>query len=76
MTKKNDLKEIYKKIFTEAAEHMRTYDVQMVASTFMAIAMRLYKTHLTEEGFEEMMKAVRDAEVEPYYNKDEDDTIH
>ena len=74
MSKKEQLEALYEKIFSEAVEHMKDYETQMVAGTLMAIAMRLYKTHLTDEGFREMMQTVMDAEVEPYFHKDE--TLH
>ena len=74
MSKKDELNQIYHEIFSEAIEHMKDYEPQMVAGTLMAIAMRLYKTHLTEEGFREMMQTVLDSEIQPYFNKDE--TVH
>jgi len=40
--------------------------VQMVAATYMAIAMRLYKTNLTDKGFLQMVRTVMESEVEPY----------
>ena len=45
---------------------MRDFDVQAVAATYMAIAMRLYKTHLDEEGYKNMIKTVMDTEVDSY----------
>jgi hypothetical protein len=45
---------------------MRDYDVQAVAATYMAIAMRLYKTHLDEEEYKSMIQTVVDAEVKSY----------
>jgi C-terminal processing protease CtpA/Prc len=47
---------------------MRDYDVQAVAATYMAIAMRLYKTHLDEDAYRNMIKTVVDTEIEPYEN--------
>ena len=32
----------------------------------MAIAMRLYKTHLDEDSYRNMIKTVMDSEVRPY----------
>ena len=40
--------------------------MQMVAATYMAIAIRLYKTNLTEEGFLSVVRTVMEIEVEPY----------
>ena len=43
------------------------FNVQMVAATYIAIAMRLYKTTLTTEEYEIMVKTIMDTEVEPYF---------
>ena len=64
--KDKDLKRIYNDIFGDAIEYMRDYEVQAVAATYMAIAMRLYKTHLDEDSYRSMIKTVMDSEVEPY----------
>ena len=48
MRKDKDLERIYNDIFGDAIEYMRDYEVQAVAATYMAIAMRLYKTHLDD----------------------------
>ena len=61
-----ELEEIYNEIFSDAIEYMRDYDVQAIAATYMAIAMRLYKTHLDENSYKSMIKTVLDSEVKPY----------
>jgi hypothetical protein len=38
----------------------------MIAACLMAIAQRLYKTHLSEEDYEQIMKVAAETEVEPY----------
>ena len=38
----------------------------MVAATYMAIAMRLYKTHLTDDEYVKMIQTVMETEVKPY----------
>ena len=63
------LEKLYEKIFEEAMDYMKEHEVQMVAATYMAIAMRLYKTHLTDEGFLKMVRTVMESEVEPYEPK-------
>tara|TARA_Y100000310_G_scaffold223771_1_gene225639 strand:- start:345 stop:560 length:216 start_codon:yes stop_codon:yes gene_type:complete len=63
------LEKLYEKIFEEAMDYMKEHEVQMVAATYMAIAMRLYKTHLTDEGFVSMVRTVMESEVEPYEPK-------
>ena len=60
------LEELYREIFKDALDYTEDYEVQMVAATYMAIAMRLYKTNLTEKGFLKMIRTVMETEVEPY----------
>ena len=40
--------------------------VMMVAASLMAIAQRLYKTHLSEEDYQRIMKVAYETNVEPY----------
>ena len=61
-----DLDWIYQESFGQATEYIRDFDVQAVAATYMAIAMRLYKTHLDEEGYKNMIKTVMETEVDSY----------
>ena len=70
-----ELQEIYNKIFKQTVRHMQKYKTQMVASTLMAIAVRLYKTSLSDDGFSEMLQTVLDSEkdIKPY---DDKETIH
>jgi len=74
MTEDEKLKRIYQKIFTDAMIYGENYPMQMVAATYMAIAMRIYKTLLTEEDYEEMLKAIEGSDVKPY--KDPKKTVH
>ena len=62
----DSLEKIYQEIFKDALNYMEDYEVQAVAATYMAIAMRLYKTNLTDEGFINMVRSVMETEVEPY----------
>ena len=73
--KEKELQDIYDKIFKETIKHMKTYEAQMVAGTLMAIAIRLYRTHLSDDGFHSMLQTVLDSEQEirPY---DEKETLH
>ena len=66
MNNKDPLDELYQKVFKEALDYMEEHEVQAVAATYMAIAMSLYKTHLTDEGFLNMVRTVMESEVEPY----------
>ncbi len=61
-----ELEQIYNDIFGDAIQYMHDYEVQAVAATYMAIAMRLYKTHLDKEEYKSMIQTVMDTEVEPY----------
>ena len=61
-----DLEHIYNDVFGDAIEYMRNYKVQAVAATYMAIAMRLYKTHLDDDDYKSMIKTVMKTEVKPY----------
>ena len=60
------LEKLYQEIFKNALDYMEDYEVQMIAATYMAVAMRLYKTNLTEKGFLDMIRMVIESEVEPY----------
>ena len=75
--KEKELQDIYDKIFAESVRHMKNYEPQMVAGTLMAIAIRLYRTTLSEDGFHSMLQTVLDSEdkIKPYFD-DEEETIH
>ena len=76
--KEKELQEIYDKVFAQAVRHMKKYEPQMVAGTLMAIAMRLYRTSLSADGFHAMLQTVLDSEedVKSYFDFDEKDTLH
>ena len=61
-----DLEKIYQEVFKDALDYMKSYEVQAIAATYLAIAMRLYKTNLTDEGFTNMVRTVVETEVKPY----------
>ena len=67
--KDKDLEMIYNDIFGDAIEYMCDYEGQAVAATYMAIAMRLYKTHLEENAYKKMIETVMETEVKPYKKK-------
>ncbi len=66
MTKDKELEELYQKLFADSVEYMKDYEPQMVAGTLMAIAVRLYKTSLTDDGFKKMLDTVVECEIDPY----------
>jgi len=63
------LEKIYQEIFADAIEYMKDHEVQAVAATYMAIAMRLYKTHLQDDAYRKMIETVMETEVKPYNPK-------
>jgi hypothetical protein len=69
--KDKELQEIYSRVFADALVYMNKFPTQMVAATYIAIAMRLYKTTLDENEYEEMIKTIMDSEVEPYTEPNE-----
>ena len=64
--KDKDLERIYNEVFANATKYMDDYEVQAVAATYMAIAMRLYKTSLAEDEYRAMIQTVMESEVKPY----------
>tara|TARA_R110000824_G_scaffold278005_1_gene466180 strand:+ start:180 stop:422 length:243 start_codon:yes stop_codon:yes gene_type:complete len=74
--KEKELQDIYNKIFAESIKHMKKYEPQMVAGTLMAIAIRLYKTNLSDDGFSEMLQTILDSEGDIKSYVDEEDTLH
>ena len=55
---------------------MKKYETQMVAGTLMAIAIRLYKTSLSNDGFSQMLQTIVDSEDEIRPYGDDKDTLH
>jgi len=50
----------------------------MVAGTLMAIAIRLYRTSLSDDGFHSMLQTVLDSEedVKSYFDFNDKKTVH
>ena len=65
----DSLEKIYNEIFKDALDYMDEHEVQAVAATYMAIAMRLYKTHLEDDAYKKMIETVMETEVKPYNPK-------
>ena len=65
---KYKLRVLYNYIFKDALPYGVNFNMQMVAATYMAIGIRLYKTHLTDKEYKLMMEAVMEIEVKPYKN--------
>ena len=66
---KDPLDKLYQIVFKDAIDYMEDYEVQAVAATYMAIAMRLYKTHLEDDAYKQMIETVMETEVKPYNPK-------
>ena len=76
LSKKNDkvltmdedikLNKVYQDVFKLAMTLSEKYPQQIVASTYMAIAMRLYRTALAEEEYGRLMRFILDTPVEPF----------
>ena len=65
---KDPLEKIYFDLW-EHTEHLleeHELPVEAVAGALMAIAMRLYKTNLSEENFNKMKDVIMETDIEPY----------
>ena len=60
------LNSVYKDVFEMAMKLSENYPQQVIASTYMAIAMRLYRTALAEEEYGRLMRFIMDTPVEPF----------
>ena len=74
--KDKELQTIYNEIFAETIEHIKHHEAQMVAGTLMAIAIRLYKTSLSDDGFHDMLQTVLDSEGDIKSYVDDKETVH
>jgi len=74
--KDKELQDIYNKIFEQSVKHIKKYEIQLVAGTLMAIAIRLYKTSLSDDGFHEMLQTVLDSEGDIKSYVDDKETMH
>ena len=69
--KDKDLQAIYNSIFADAMKYTDQFNIQMVAATYIAIAMRLYKSTLSPEEYEMMIETIMETEIDPYFKKPE-----
>ena len=58
-------------VYHELLEHVHRLlaqkcPIEMIAAALMAIAQRLYKTHLSEKDYQRIMKIAYETNVEPY----------
>ena len=59
------------KVYHEVLEHVvrllsEKHPIEMIAACLMVIAQRLYKTHLSKEDYQRIMKVAYETNVEPY----------
>ena len=68
MYKKDPLEKIYQDLFEHTIHLVEEHNlpVEAIAGSLMAIAMRLYRTSLSEENFEKMKELILDVDIEPY----------
>ena len=68
--KKEDVKlnDCYQGLCKTVVDMQAKYNNQMIAGTMMAQALRLYKSNLTDEGFEAMVKVIADTgdSIQPF----------
>ena len=77
MTEQNkdkQLDSVYQKVFRYGLELALKFEWQMIAATFIAIGLRLYKTVLSPVEYDDMCDSIKDSmlRVEKY----EDKTLH
>ena len=64
--KDKDLQKIYDRVFADSMKYADQFPIQMVAATYIAIAMRLYKSTLTPQEYDMMISTIMESEVQPY----------
>ena len=64
-------RKVYDDLFEHAVTLLQDHPPELVAGTLLAIAQRLYKTHLTEPEYKRLMDFITTVEIEPYEVKKE-----
>jgi|TARA_R110000744_G_scaffold190802_1_gene309995 hypothetical protein len=63
----NDADTVYKDLLDHVLHLLdHKLPVTMIAASLMAIAQRLYRTHLSEKDYNKIMKIAYEINVEPY----------
>ena len=57
---------VYDELFERAITLIQDHPPELVAGSLMAIAQRLYKTHLCEPEYSLLMDFITTVEIEPY----------
>ena len=65
---KDPLEKIYLDLWDHTSHLLEEHDlpVEAVAGSLMAIAMRRYRTSLSEENFNKIKEVIMDTDIEPY----------
>ena len=65
---KDPLEDIYQDLWEHSMHLLEEHKlpVEAVAGSLMAIALRLYKSSLSEENFNKMKDVIMETDVEPY----------
>ena len=68
MSTQLDEQKVYDEFFEHAMHLLNEHQlsVELIAGTMVAIAQRLYKTHLNDKDYKDMMEVIKEANVEPY----------
>ena len=68
MMYKDPLDKIYQDLFEHSMHLLEEHDLPMeaVAGSLMAIALRLYRSSLSEENFNKMRDVIMETDVDPY----------
>ena len=68
---KDEERKVYDELFEKAITLIQDHPAELVAGSLMAIAQRLYRTHLSESEYHQIMTLAATTEVEPYDVKKE-----
>ena len=71
VTEKDKDHDVYEELFEHAITLIQDHPPELVAGSLMAIAQRLYKTHLSDKDYHQIMTLAATTEVEPYDVKKE-----
>jgi len=65
---RDPLEKIYNDLYDHSMHLLEEHDLPLeaIAGSLMAIAMRLYKTSLSEENFNKMKEVIMETDIEPY----------
>ena len=60
------MEDLFKEVFKQETKMTEKHPSQAIAATYMAIAIRLYKTALSKGQYDEMIKFILDTDVDPF----------